>query len=350
MIDDPTSDVPHAHSSAAPHGHAGHDHGDHDRGDDAHDHGAHGHGIGAHGHSHVPKDFGFAFALGTALNVGFVVVEALTGFLANSMALLADAGHNLSDVLGLLMAWGASVLVKRRPTLRFTYGYGSSTILAALANAVLLLVAVGAIALEAVQRLSAPEPVVGSTVIVVAGIGILINGFTAWLFASGRDQDVNIRGAYLHMAADAAISFGVVLAGAAMLMTGWNWLDPLVSLVISVIIVWGTWGLLRDSTRLALHGVPENINAARVRSKLAALPGVASLHDLHIWPMSTTETALTCHLVMPGGHPGDAFIVTATKMLHEEFEIRHATLQFEVGTDAPCGLVANCAPEKRASV
>ena len=294
------------------------------------------------GHNHAPKDFGFAFALGTALNVGFVVVEAITGVLANSMALLADAGHNLSDVLGLLMAWGASILVKRRPTLQYTYGFGSSTILAALANAVFLLVAVGAIAWEAVQRISAPPPVAGTTMIVVAGLGILINGFTAWLFASGAERDVNIRGAYLHMAADAAISFGVVLAGFAMLMTGWNWLDPVVSLIIVALIVWATWGLLRDTTRLALHGVPAGINPVDVQSRLAALPGVASIHDLHIWPMSTTETALTCHLVMPDGHPGDAFILQATEMLHAEFEIRHATLQFEVGNDVPCGLEESC--------
>jgi cobalt-zinc-cadmium efflux system protein len=308
------------------------------------DHG-HDNAEAAHAHSHAPKDFGLAFALGTALNVVFLVVEIVAGFAANSMALLADAGHNMTDVLGLLMAWGATLLVKRRPTSRYTYGFGSSTILAALANAVLLLVAVGAITLEALQRLAAPPPVAEQTVIVVAAIGILINGFTAWLFASGRHGDVNIRGAYLHMAADAGISFGVVLAGFAVLLTGWNWLDPAVSLVIGGVIVWGTWGLLRDTTRLALHGVPAGISVARVRSRLEALPGVVSLHDLHIWPMSTTETALTCHLVMPGGHPGDNFISEAAKMLHDEFEIQHATLQFEVGTGASCGLCGRCVTE-----
>jgi cobalt-zinc-cadmium efflux system protein len=310
--------------------------------DHAHDDGAsthgHSHGTGSHGHSHAPKDFGFAFALGAGLNVAFLIAEAAAGFYANSMALIADAGHNLSDVLGLLIAWGATLLVKRRPTLRYTYGFGSSTILAALANAVLLLIAVGAIALEAVQRLGSSSPPVNDvTVIVVAAIGILINGFTAWLFMSGAERDVNIRGAYLHMAADAAVSFGVVLAGLAMLMTGWNWLDPVVSLVIAAFIVWGTWGLLRDTMRLALHGVPARISTERVGSRLASLPGVESIHDLHIWPMSTTDTALTCHLVMPGGHPGDAFISETTKMLHDEFEIRHATLQFEVGSGNPCG-------------
>jgi cobalt-zinc-cadmium efflux system protein len=291
-----------------------------------------------HGHSHAPKDFGFAFALGAVLNIGFIIVEAGAGFYANSMALLADAGHNLTDVLGLLIAWGATILLKRRPTLQYTYGFGSSTILAALANAVLLLIAVGAITLEAVQRLASTVPPVGDvTVIVVAAAGIVVNGFTAWLFVSGTKHDVNIRGAYLHMVADAAVSLGVVVAGFAMLTTGWNWLDPVVSLIIAVVIVWGTWGLLRDTMRLALQGVPARISTASVQSRLAALPGVESIHDLHIWPMSTTETALTCHLVMPGGHPGDAFISETAKMLLREFEIRHTTLQFEVGSGVPCG-------------
>ncbi|AGK57251.1 cation diffusion facilitator family transporter [Hyphomicrobium denitrificans 1NES1] len=305
--------------------------------DHGHDHsaGSHAH---SHAHSHAPKDFGFAFALGAALNVAFIIVEAAAGFYANSMALLADAGHNLSDVLGLLIAWGATLLIKRRPTLQYTYGFGSSTILAALANAVLLLVAVGAIILESGQRLGSSVPPVGGViVIIVAAIGILINGFTAWLFVSGSERDVNIRGAYLHMAADAAVSFGVVVVGFTMLTTGWNWLDPVVSLVIAAVIIWGTWGLLRDTMRLALHGVPARISTAQVRGRLASLPGVESVHDLHIWPMSTTETALTCHLVMPGGHPGDAFISETAKMLHDEFEIRHTTLQFEVGSDIPCG-------------
>ena len=314
----------------------------HDRHDE---HGAdHDHGGGAHGHnhSHVPKDFGFAFALGTALNVGFVIVEVIAGFLANSMALVADAGHNFGDVLGLLMAWGASAHAKRRPTPRFTYGFGSSTILAALANAVLLLVAVGAIVLEAIQRLIEPAPVAAGMMIVVAAVGIVINGFTALLFVSGSERDVNIRGAYLHMMADAGVSLGVVIAGVALVLTGWNWLDPVVSLIIAVVIVWSTWGLLKDSMRLAMQGVPVAIDVASVETRLLELPGVVSIHDLHIWPMSTTETALTCHLVMPEGHPGDAFIETATKMLHDEFEIRHATFQFEVSGDAPCGLGAGC--------
>lgn len=339
----------HSDTSHAEHDHGDHDHSGHDHASDGHGHGGaghSGHSHGGHGHSHAPKDFGPAFALGTALNIGFVIVEATFGFLANSMALVADAGHNLGDVLGLLMAWGASVLVKRRATFNFTYGFGSSTILAALANAVLLLVAVGAIVLEAVQRLIEPEPVVGSTMIIVASIGILINGFTAWLFMSGREQDVNIRGAYLHMVADAAVSLGVVFVGIAVLLTGWNWLDPLVSLVVAAVIVWGTWGLLQDSIRLAMHGVPVNIDAQAVQTRLLSMPGVVSIHDLHIWPMSTTDTALTCHLVMPGGHPGDAFIEQTARMLHNEFEIRHTTLQLEVGIDTPCPGAEGCAQPK----
>ncbi|HET6389299.1 cation diffusion facilitator family transporter [Hyphomicrobium sp.] len=316
-------------------------HSRHDEHDASHDH-AHSH---SHmGHIHAPKDFGFAFALGTALNIGFVLVELVTGLLSNSMALVADAGHNFSDVLGLVLAWGASVLVKRPPTPRFTYGFGSSTILAALANAGLLLVAVGAIVLEAIQRLITPAPVEGGTMIIVAAIGILINGFTAWLFVSGSERDVNIRGAYLHMLADAAVSLGVVIAGIAVVLTGLNWIDPVVSLVIAGVIVWSTWGLLQDSMRLAMQGVPVTIDAAKVQKRLLELPGVVSIHDLHIWPMSTTETALTCHLVMPSGHPGDAFLQRTAKMLHDEFEIRHATFQLEVSEDVPCGLGDGCTP------
>ncbi len=317
-------------------------HGRHDDHSAAADHGVGAHGHGHAGHSHAPKDFGFAFALGTALNIGFVFVELIAGLLFNSMALVADAGHNFGDVLGLLMAWGASVLVKRRPTPHFTYGFGSSTILAALANGVLLLVAVGAIVLEAIQRLITPAPVEGGMMILVAAIGILINGFTAWLFVSGSKRDVNIRGTYLHMMADAAVSLGVVIAGIAVVLTSWDWIDPVVSLIIAGVIVWSTWGLLQDSMRLAMQGVPVTIDAAKVQNRLLELPGVVSIHDLHIWPMSTTETALTCHLVMPGGHPGDAFIQMATKMLHHEFQIGHATFQFEVGDDAPCGLGEGC--------
>lgn len=311
----------HTHGHVHNHGHT-HDHG--------HDHGA--------GHSHAPKDFGRAFAIGTALNLGFVIVEAAYGLHANSVALLADAGHNLSDVFGLLMAWGASALVKRPPTTRFTYGFRSSTILAALGNAILLLVVTGAIAWEAVQRMVTPEPVAGKTVMIVAVIGIVINGVTAWMFMSGRKDDINISGAFTHMAADAVISLGVVLAGLGILLTGWLWLDPVVSLVISAIIVCGTWGLLRSSVDLALNAVPSGIDPAKVREHLEALPGVAKIHDLHIWPMSTTETALTCHLVIPDGHPGDAFISHTATGLKETFRIAHSTLQIERGDADSCAL------------
>jgi cobalt-zinc-cadmium efflux system protein len=308
----------------------GHDHGP-TAGHDSDDH--HGH---SHGHDHhAPKDFGMAFAVGTALNAAFVLIEAGFGFAANSMALLADAGHNLSDVVGLLVAWGASALVKRPPTARFTYGLGSSSILAALANAIILLVAVGAIALEATQRFVTPEPVAGKTVMIVAAIGIIINTFTAWLFMAGRKDDLNVRGAFLHMAADAAISLGVVIAGAAMLLTGWQWVDPVVSIAISAVIVWGTWGLLKESVNSALHAVPAGIDPAAVRGHLETLPGVAAIHDLHIWPMSTTETALTCHLVMPAGHPGDRFTAAVAKTLKDSYRIGHATLQIELG-EAGC--------------
>lgn len=310
---------------------------DHSHCDHHHDHG---HGLDHchHGHSHAPKDFGLAFALGTALNFSFVLVEVGFGFAANSMALLADAGHNLSDVFGLVMAWGASALAKRQPTARFTYGLRSSSILAALANAIFLLVATGAIILEALQRFFTPEPVAGRTVMIVAAIGILINGFTAWLFMAGRKDDLNVRAAYLHMAGDAAISFGVVIAGAVMLASGLQWIDPVVSIVIAALIVWGTWGLLRESIASALHAVPPSIDPAAVRRHLESLPGVAAIHDLHIWPMSTTETALTCHIVMPSGHPGDRFTADAAHSLLDKFKISHSTIQIELGEEPECAL------------
>jgi len=319
------------------HDHVGHDHVGHDH--VGHDHG-HRHSHGGHGgHSHAPASFGRAFAIGIALNTGFVIVEAGYGFASQSMALVADAGHNLSDVLGLAVAWIASVLVKRAPSPRFTYGLRGSSILAALFNAVFLLVATGAIAWEAILRLMSPEPVAGVTVMVVAGIGIAINGATALLFASGKGSDINIRGAYLHMAADAAVSLGVVLAGLAIVLTGALWIDPVVSLIIAGLIVWMTWGLLRDSMIMALSAVPPNIDPAAVRGFLAARPGVAMLHDLHIWPMSTTEIALTAHLVMPGGHPGNAFLLGLAEDLRKTFGIGHATVQIE-GADGPACILA----------
>jgi cobalt-zinc-cadmium efflux system protein len=280
--------------------------------------------------------------IGVILNTGFVVAEVVYGVLGNSVALLADAGHNLSDVLGLLLAWGASVLVKRTPSKRFTYGLRSTSILAALINAAMLLMVTGGIAWEALTRFHHPDQVQGMTVIVVAGIGIGINLATAFLFMSGSKGDLNVRAAFTHMLGDAAIAFGVVLAGVAILYTGWLWLDPAVSLVISALVVWGTWGLLRDSVNLALHGVPEGIDTAEVRKYLAGLDGVSEVHDLHIWGMSTTETALTVHLVTPGGYPGDAFRQALCLNLRKRYEIAHATIQIEVADTAhSCELAPN---------
>lgn len=310
----------------------------------AHGHHRHGHGHAhaGHGHSHAPVDFGRRFAIGIALNTAFVAAEAAFGLYANSMALLADAGHNLSDVLGLAVAWSAALLAKRPPSVRFTFGLRGASILSALFNAVILLVAVGAIAWEAVLRFGRPAPVEGGVVIAVAAVGIAINGFTAWMFASGRRHDLNIRGAYLHMAADAAISAGVVAAGAAALATGWLWIDPAASLAIVAVIVWGSWQLLKDSLALSLGGVPAGVDAQAVRTFLAGRPGVAGLHDLHIWATSTTQTALSAHLVMPGGHPGDAFLAALAVELRERHAIGHATVQIE--TDgAACPLSGDCA-------
>jgi cobalt-zinc-cadmium efflux system protein len=294
----------------------------------------------AHGHlgsSHASFSYGRAFKTGIGLNVVFVLVEAVFGVLSNSMALLADAGHNASDVLGLLLAWGASRLVTRPPTQRYTYGLGATSILAAMGNAVFLLLTCGAIAWEAVQRFFQPAPVATLTVVVVAAIGIAINGITAWMFFSGRNDDMNIRGAFLHMAGDAAISLGVVISGVVMIATQWSWVDPLVSLVIVAVIVWSSWGLLRDSTVMALQAVPPGIDVAEVRATLEKLPGVDRIHDLHIWPLSTTSTALTCHLVMPTGHPGDMFVVRLAQTMRERFGIDHVTVQIEK-SEAACVL------------
>jgi cobalt-zinc-cadmium efflux system protein len=297
----------------------------------------HGHG---HGHDSAAPGFGGAFALGLALNLSFVAVETACGVIGNSVALLADAGHNLGDVLALAIAWGASTLARRKPSHRFTYGFRSSSILAALFNAIVLLIAVGAIAVEAINRLAAPEPVAGGLVMAVAAAGIVINGATALLFLRDRHHDLNRRAAFLHMAADAAVSLGVVAAAALILATGWLWLDPAVSLVVALVIVASTWRLLSDAVNLALHGVPAGIDPAAVREHLGRLDGVCAVHDLHIWPMSTTETALTCHLVMPEGHPGDAVLAKLSQELHERFAIDHATIQIETGDpEHPCKLV-----------
>ena len=299
---------------------------------------AHAHAHRSHGHSHAPASFGRAFLIGTVLNVGFVLVEAAYGFSVNSVALLADAGHNLSDVFGLLIAWGAATLSRRQPSAHYSYGLRRTSILAALFNSVFLLVAIGAIAFEAVQRLFQPESVEGGVVMAVAAVGIVINGITAWLFASGRKGDINIRGAFLHMAADAAVSAGVVVAGFLIVRTGWLWLDPATSLVIVAVILIGTWGLLRSSVAMSLDRVPEGIAPHEVDSALMALPGVTRVHDLHIWSMSTTDVALTCHLVMPDGCPGDSFLHDASAMLHDQFEIGHSTIQVERDEHEACAL------------
>ena len=292
----------------------------------------------SHNHNPSPSDYNRAFAIGIALNVIYIVVETTYGFLAGSLALLADAGHNLSDVLGLLLAWGANYLVQRKPTQRHTYGWRKSSILAALANAIILLVAMGAIAWEAVQRFSDPAPVAGKTIIVVAAIGVVINTATALLFLSGRKKDLNIRGAFLHMAADAGVSAGVVVAGVVLLATGWLWIDPAVSLAITAIILVGTWGLLRDSFNLALDGVPAGIDPEAVKSYLAELPGVTGVHDLHIWAMSTSETALTVHLLKPNAGDDDTLIEQAGTELHDRFGIEHITIQWERRTELDhCG-------------
>jgi cobalt-zinc-cadmium efflux system protein len=308
---------------------------------DDHSHDSQEHHGHAKGNAHAPASFGSAFAFGIALNTGFVAIEAGYGLLSNSVALLADAGHNLSDILGLIMAWTASALARRAPTPRFTYGLRGSSILAALFNAMFLLLAVGAIAWEALQRFGAPEPVAGKTVMAVAAIGIVINGITAWLCAKGGKDDINIRGAFAHTAADALVSAGVVAAGLVILVTGWLWLDPLVSLVISAVIVWSTWGLLKESLSMSMAAVPDHIDPDALRKWLAGRPGVASVHDLHIWPFSTTETALTCHLVIPNGHPGDAFLHDICGQLLDKFKIGHATLQIETDPLAVCALASD---------
>lgn len=290
-----------------------------------------------YGHSRRAADFNRSFAVGIALNAGFVTVEAFYGWQADSLALLADAGHNLSDVAGLLLAWGAALAADRRPDHRHTYGWRRASILAAFANAVLLLVAMGSLLWEAAHRLQSQVATDGLTIIVVAAIGVLVNGATAALFISGSKSDMNIRGAFLHMAADALVSLGVVGAGALYLWTGWTWLDPVTSMVIALAIIAGTWGLFRQSLHLLFDGVPESVVLADVDALLRALPGVEDAHDLHVWAMSTTDIALTAHLVMPGGHPGDAFLEHVADELHEHFHITHPTIQIEVdGLDHGC--------------
>jgi len=301
-----------------------------------HDHDEH------HGHGdwdHAPGDFGRAFAIAAALNIALVIAQVAFGVLANSVALIADAGHNLGDVLGLLLAWGAHGMARWQPTKRYTYGFRSASILAALLNGVILMVATGAIAWEALRRLAGTEEVAGVTVMIVAAIGIVVNGASAWLLMAGRKGDLNVRGAFLHLLGDAAISLGVVVAGAVIYATGWNRLDPLASLVISGLIVWGTWGLLRESVMMSLAAVPQGVDRASVEGYLHGLPGVSEVHDLHIWAMSTTETALTAHLVRPGAGLDDRLLHEISHELEHRFKISHATLQIEAGdTEHTCRL------------
>ena len=283
-----------------------------------------------HAHPHAPADFNRAFAIGIVLNLVFVGIEAFYGWRVNSLALLADAGHNLSDVAGLVLAWGGALAVKLRPNARHTYGWKRATIVAALANALLLLVAMGGLAWEAVGRLFSDQVLLqeqGVTIMVVAGVGIAVNTATALLFMRGRETDLNIRGAFMHMAADALVSAGVVVAGALTLWMGWTWLDPVVSLLIALVILLGTWGLFKQSLHLLFDGVPDSVDPKAVYDCLLALPGVTLVHDLHIWAMGTSHIALTAHLVMPQGHPDDAFLKRATNLLHDQFEIDHVTLQ-----------------------
>ena len=295
-------------------------------GDDPHDHRS---GVGSGHAHHLPATFGKAFAIGITLNIAYVFAQVSFGLAAHSLALLADAGHNLGDVMGLFLAWGAGILAQRRPSPRFTYGLRRSTILASLANAILLLVAVGGITWEAIRRFGQHEEVAGITVIWVAALGVVINGVTALLFIAGRERDLNIKGAFLHMAADAAVSAGVVLAGLLIFVSGWWWLDPVVSLLINAVIVWGTWGLLRDSLDMTMDAVPAGIDVPSVQDYLRSLPGITEFHHLHIWPLSTTETALTVHLVKPQPEGDDELIGMACRELSTRFSIDHATIQFE---------------------
>jgi len=288
----------------------------------------------------APAGMGGAFALAVGLNLVFVVVEAVAGLLSGSMALLADAGHNLSDVLSLVLAWVASVLSARPPSERFTYGLKSSSILAAIANAALLWVAIGGILVETIRRFNDPTPIEGTTVAIVATAGILVNALSALLFLRGSKNDLNLRAAFVHLMADAAVSAGVVVSGLLIAYTAQTWIDPTASLIVTAVIAWSSWGLLRDSLRLGMMGVPDGIDIAAVRGFLSSLPGVTAVHDLHVWPMSTTEPALTAHLVIPGGYPGDAFLHELAHELEHRFGIGHPTLQIETGEDTRCALAS----------
>ena len=299
-------------------------------------HGGHDHHH--HGHDHAPQNFGRAFAIATVLNVVLVAAQVAYGLMTNSLALLADAGHNAGDVVGLIMAWVAFAVADWRPSNRFTYRLRAASILSAFVNGLILLVAVGAIGWEAIQRLMQPEPVASVTVMVVAGVAVVVNGLSAWLLARGSENDLNMRGAFLHMLADAGVSVAVIVAAGGIMLTGWQWLDPAASLLISAVILVGTWRLLREALRLSLAAAPRAIDPAEVQRYLRGLPEVAEVHDLHIWAMSTTETALTCHLVTPAGHPGDDFLHRVAHELHDRFEIGHSTMQIELSDGSHCAL------------
>lgn len=297
-----------------------------------------------HHHQHSTPDFNRAFAIGVSLNVVFVIIEIACGLFADSLALITDAGHNLSDVIGLLLAWGASYLASRQPSLRRTYGFSRATILASMFSGLLLLLAVGLISWEAVNRFFAPTEPAGQTIMIVAGIGVVINAVTAWFFISGKDHDLNIRGAYLHMAADALVSLGVVVSGFVIWQFGLMWFDPLSSLLIAAVIFWSTWALLRDSLNLAVDAVPPDLDPQSVRQWLLDQPGVVDLHDLHIWAISTTETALTAHLLMPDPPKNDDFLHALAHDLHGKFHIAHATFQIERDDSSPvCKQSSSCA-------
>ena len=300
--------------------------------DHAHDH-AH------HHHDHTPDHFGVAFAVATVLNLALVIGQVWYGLAANSLALLADAGHNFGDVLGLILAWGAIVIANWRPSNRFTFRMHAASILSAFANGVILLVATGAIAWEAIRRFSEPQPVASTTMMVVAALAVVVNGLSAWLLSRGSKSDINVRGAFLHMLGDAGVSVAVIAAAGGIMLTGWQWLDPVASLLIAAVILWGTWGVLRESIRLTLNAAPREIDPHDVRQYLAGLPQVAGVHDLHIWAMSTKETALSCHLVTPQGHPGDDFLKHVAHELDHRYEICHSTIQIEL---APGGCAIRC--------
>jgi cobalt-zinc-cadmium efflux system protein len=319
----------------------------HDRDHEHHDEGGHSHNhkrTKGHGHSHGPMNYDRVFAIGIVLNVSYALIEAVAGFWLNSLSLVADAGHNLSDVLGLLLAWAAVWLSRRQPSARHSYGLGRSSILAALANAMLLLAAIVIIVWEAALRFSHPQAIATEPVVWIATIGIVINAFTAWLFMRASKTDLNVRGAYLHMMADAAVSAGVVVSALVMAVSGWLWLDPATSLVIAAVIAWTSWRLLVDSLRLSLDAVPAHIDADAVGHYLRSESGVQEVHDLHIWALSTEAVALTAHVVCPAGHPGDAWLAQVCEALHEQHGIDHATIQVETGDavhradGAPCGV------------